>query len=62
MGERIAVAMSGGVDSSVAAWLLQREGHELMGVTLRLFDRETPEGTCGASDDQIGRASCRERV
>ena len=35
MGERIAVAMSGGVDSSVAAWLLQREGHELMGVTLR---------------------------
>ena len=31
MGERIAVAMSGGVDSSVAAWLLQREGHELMG-------------------------------
>ena len=51
MGERIAVAMSGGVDSSVAAWLLQREGHELMGVTLRLFDRETPEGTCGASDD-----------
>ena len=25
MGERIAVAMSGGVDSSVAAWLLQRE-------------------------------------
>lgn len=38
MGERIAVAMSGGVDSSVAAWLLQREGHELMGVTLRLFE------------------------
>ena len=34
MGERIAVAMSGGVDSSVAAWLLQREGmHNLLKVT-----------------------------
>ena len=61
MGERIAVAMSGGVDSSVAAWLLQREGHELMGVTLRLFDRETPEGTCGASDDLADARAVAER-
>lgn len=62
MGERIAVAMSGGVDSSVAAWLLQREGHELMGVTLRLFDRETPEGTCGASDDLADARAVAERL
>lgn len=40
MGERIAVAMSGGVDSSVAAWLLLQEGDDLIGVTLRLFDNE----------------------
>ena len=31
---RIAVAMSGGVDSSVAAALLQAQGHEVVGVTL----------------------------
>ena len=62
MGERIAVAMSGGGDSSVAAWLLQREGHELMGVTLRLFDRETPEGTCGASDDLADARAVAERL
>lgn len=38
MAERIAVAMSGGVDSSAAAWLLLQQGHDLMGVTLTLFD------------------------
>ena len=35
---RIVVAMSGGVDSSVAAALLTREGHEVVGVTLQLAD------------------------
>jgi len=34
--QRIAVALSGGVDSAVAALLLRRQGHELVGVTLRL--------------------------
>ena len=37
MTEKTAVAMSGGVDSSAAALLLQRQGRELLGVTLRLF-------------------------
>lgn len=34
---KIAVAMSGGVDSSVAAALLKGQGHELLGITMRLF-------------------------
>ena len=33
---KLAVAMSGGVDSSVAAYLLREQGHELLGLTLRL--------------------------
>ncbi|MBQ7680666.1 MAG: tRNA 2-thiouridine(34) synthase MnmA [Oscillibacter sp.] len=38
MGRKAAVAMSGGVDSSVAAWLLLRQGWECVGVTMRLHD------------------------
>lgn len=34
---KIAVAMSGGVDSSVTAALLQQQGHEVIGITMRLF-------------------------
>jgi len=34
---KIAVAMSGGVDSSVTAALLKQQGHEVIGITMRLF-------------------------
>ena len=37
MHDSIAVAMSGGVDSSVAAWLLRQQGEQAVGVTMRLF-------------------------
>jgi len=37
---KIAVAMSGGVDSSVAAAILKNEGHEIIGVTMRHFDNK----------------------
>lgn len=39
---KIAVGLSGGVDSSVAAKLLMEQGHEIYGVTLRLLDENTP--------------------
>ena len=47
------IAMSGGVDSSVAAWLTQQAGFSCIGATMRLFDR-TPggeEGKCCSLDD-----------
>ena len=42
--------MSGGVDSSVAAALLRDEGHEVTGVTLKLWGGESDSGCCSVSD------------
>ena len=47
---RIMVAMSGGVDSSVAAALLRDAGHDIVGVTLKLWGGESDSGCCSVSD------------
>ena len=53
MKEVVAVAMSGGVDSSVAAAILKKEGYEVIGLTMKLFSTEVlgPESSevCGAN-------------
>ena len=51
---RIVVAMSGGVDSSVAAALLARQGHEVIGLSMQLYDQREGQirfGTCCTIDD-----------
>jgi len=59
MSELIAVAMSGGVDSSVVAAVLHRDGHAITGMTMQLWNqRRLPElsserstGRCCSLDD-----------
>ena len=50
---RIVVAMSGGVDSSVAAALLAEQGHDVIGLSMQLYDQRGTEtfGTCCTLDD-----------
>jgi tRNA-specific 2-thiouridylase len=52
---RVLVAMSGGVDSSVAAARLLAEGHDVTGVTLKLWGGESDSGCCSVSDVEDAR-------
>ena len=61
---RVVVAMSGGVDSSVAALLLAQEGYEVIGVTLRLWSGGDGEpaagrGCCTIEDIDDARRVCQ---
>lgn len=62
---RIVVAMSGGVDSSVAAMLAARSGAEVIGVTLQLYDHGEAvkrSGACCAGQDIYDAAQVCERL
>jgi len=48
----VMVGMSGGVDSSVAALLLQREGHQLAGMFMQNWEEDEPDSACRADEDR----------
>ncbi len=62
-GTRAIVAMSGGVDSAVAAGLLVRGGYDVVGITMRLWTKDDAEGRrnqkrcCGVEDIDDARAA-----
>ena len=64
--EKVLVAMSGGVDSSVAAKLLTDAGYDCVGCMMKLYDNEDagiPKGhTCCSLDDVEDARSVVERV
>ena len=61
MGKKALIAMSGGVDSSVAAYLMKEAGYDCIGVTMKLYDNEDigmeqEKTCCSLSDIQDARS------
>ena len=56
------IGMSGGVDSSVAAYLMLKTGYSCIGATMRLFDSADAESTCCSLDDVEDARSVARRL
>ncbi len=59
---RIVVGLSGGVDSAVAAWLLKRAGHEVVGVFMKNWEEDDADGYCTSRQDLVDAAAVADVI
>jgi len=62
MAERVVVGMSGGVDSSVAALLLKREGREVVGLFMKNWEDDDDDEYCSTRQDLIDAAAAADAI
>ena len=62
--EKALIAMSGGVDSSVSAYIIKSQGYDYIGVTMRLYDGEeqVAEKSCCSADDVEDAKSVARKI
>src|SRR4029077_17571900 len=60
--QRIVLGLSGGVDSAVAAWLLKREGHEVVGVFMKNWEDDDTDEYCTSREDLVGAVAVADVV
>ena len=61
-GKRVIVGMSGGVDSSVAAFLLKRAGHEVVGIFMKNWEEDDDDEYCSSRQDFLDAASVADVI
>lgn len=59
---RVVVGMSGGVDSSVTAWLLKEQGYDVIGVFMKNWDDTDERGVCTATEDYKDVAKVADKI
>jgi tRNA-specific 2-thiouridylase len=60
--ERIVIGLSGGVDSAVAAWLLKRQGHEVVGLFMKNWEGDDDDVYCSANADFVDAAAVADVI
>jgi tRNA-uridine 2-sulfurtransferase len=60
--QRVVVGLSGGVDSAVTAWLLKRQGHDVIGIFMKNWEDDDDSEFCSSNTDFVDAASVADVV